>query len=189
MLKNILIKCAELVNRDDILFELKKVDSIEAITNIGIKNDVIRLISYYNFIISNLYEHYFIVENVEELSSDENCQIFYSSFKYKPTNINKVLSTNNKYNLFSIQSKHITTNTPLETYKIYYNYTPDDLSELLEETSIPHLLNNKVVCYGIISEFLASKDQFEKSEFWKNKFLYEIFKTKTKKERRLKSTF
>ena len=30
---------------------------------------------------------------------------------------------------------------------------------------------------------------FDESEFWKNKFMLEIFKLKTKKERRLKSTF
>ena len=40
------------------------------------------------------------------------------------------------------------------------------------------------ICKG-----LASKEKFTESEFWKNKFLYEIFKLKTKKERRIKSTF
>ena len=74
-------------------------------------------------------------------------------------------------------------------YCIEYDYIPNELTDLTDEVQLPVYLNQKVICYGVVSEFLASKDQFDKSEFWKNKFLYEVFKIRIKKERRLRPTF
>ena len=54
---------------------------------------------------------------------------------------------------------------------------------------LPKTIIKKVICYGIVSEAFACKNLFNESEFWKNKFLFEIFKLKTQKERRVKSTF
>ena len=73
--------------------------------------------------------------------------------------------------------------------KVIYNYVPSEINDLNQGINYPSVLNDKIVCYGIASEFLASKDQFDKSEFWKNKFLFELFKFKTKKERRLKKLY
>lgn len=189
MIKQVLIKCAELVNRDDILTALKNSDSIDDITNSSLQNEVTRLIKYYNFVIHNIYENYLQSEELETLTSDENNRIYFSNFKRTPVRILTVRTTTNQNTLYKIQSNFISTNAAFCNYDIEYYYTPNDIKDLNEEISVPYNLSKKTICYGIVSEFLASKDQFEKSEYWKNKFLYDLFKIKTKKERKIKLTF
>lgn len=189
MLKQILIKCSELINRDDISSILKNHSSINEIENQALQSDVIKMITYYNFVVENIYENYLKAYNIETLVSDENNQIDYSNFKFKPIKILDVKSTLNQSTAHSIHSKYILTNLPNTEFIIHYQYTPNEADDLSDEVFLPLNLNARIIIYGIASEFLASKDQFEKSEFWKDKFLYEIFKTKIKKERRLKSNF
>lgn len=189
MIKQLLIKCAELLNRDDIIASLKETDSVDNISNKSIQNDTVRLMSYYNYIVSNIFENYINLSNTETFTSDENNRIYYSKFKNKPVQILSIKNAPDSYCHFSVHTSFIEVNSPNSEFNIMYNYTPNEISDLNNEINLPYFLNHKIICYGIVSEFLASKDQFDKSEFWKNKFLYEIFKFKTKKERRLKSTF
>ena len=189
MVKQILTKCVELLNRDDILNELKNSTSISDITNNLIKNDVERLINYYNFTISNIFENYIFLEENELLLSDENNRIYFSNFKYKPIKIKNVLNTSMSSTNYTIHTTFISTNSQYTNYNIYYNYVPNEVSDINDEITHKNIINDKIVCYGVVSEFLASKDQYEKSEFWKDKFLFELFKLKTKKGRRLKSNF
>lgn len=189
MIKQILIKCTHLVNRDDIMSALKNASTINDISNTSIQNDIIRLISYYNFVVDSIFENYIKLEESETLYSDENNRIYFSNLKYKPVKINNVLNSSNSNTIYSIHTNFISTNASNSEYKIIYNYAPNNIKDINESINIPVFFNEKIVCYGVVSEFLASKDQYEKSEFWKNKFLYELFKFKTKKERRLKPTF
>lgn len=189
MLKNILIKTAELINRDDIISNLKKHDSLDELTNESVASDVCKLISYCNYILNDIFENYYYLNKSEEISSDENNRIYYSQFQSTPTKIISVKTISNINTLYSINSTFITTNAPNQNFIVNYNYIPNELKIFNDDLNIPYNLNIKTICYGIASEFLASKDQFEKSEFWKNKYLYEIFKSKIKKERRFKSTF
>ena len=189
MLKQLLIKCAELTNRDDIVQSLKKVNLVEEIENKTIQNDIYRLISYYNFVVVNLYENYLILTYIEKLSSNENLEIFYDDFKFKPIKIKSVKNSFGENINYNIHPLNIIVSNQSTEYCIEYDYIPNELTDLTDEVQLPAYLNQKVICYGVVSEFLASKDQFDKSEFWKNKFLYEVFKIRIKKERRLRPTF
>lgn len=189
MIKEILLKCSHLLNRDDIYSSIKKYNSVDEIENQSLQIDVIKLISYFNFVNCNLFENYLTISHAETLHSDENNRIYFSAFSKRAVKILSVKTTSNQNTLYSIQSTFLSTNAPNSDFIIEYNYTPRDVKDFSDSFEIPFNLNTKILCYGIVSEFLASKDQFEKSEFWKNKFLYEIFKLKTKKERRLKSIF
>ena len=152
-------------------------------------NDIYKMISYTNYILSDIFENYIYLNKDEEAISDENNRIYYSNLELTPTKILSVKTTNNINTLFSINATFISTNAPNQSFIINYNYIPNELKNLEDYIDFPLALNLKILCYGIASEYLASKDQFQKSEFWKNRYLYEIFKLKIKKERRIKSTF
>ena len=109
--------------------------------------------------------------------------------KYTPLKILSVSNNNFSENNIHISATKIETNSSNTKFKISYKYEPNQISDLNDEILLPLGINQKIVIYSMVSEFLASKDSFEKSEHYKNKFLYEIFKFKTKKERRLKQTF
>jgi hypothetical protein len=189
MLKDILKKCASLLNRDDILSAIYSSSQVSEIENNQIQNDVSRLISYYNFITKTLCEDYFDLICTEDMVSDESGKLYYSNFKHTPIQILNVVNNENNPQKYISYPEYIITESPEKSFCVTYKYLPEDKNNLCDEIEFGLKLPEKIVIYGMASEFLASKNQFNESEFWKNKFMFEIFKIKTKKERRLKSTF
>ena len=55
-IKDIIKKCAQLSNRDDIASAINEANILSEITNTSLKNDIIKLIQYYNFVLENIYE-------------------------------------------------------------------------------------------------------------------------------------
>ncbi len=189
MFKHLLIKCCNLIGREDISNELRTVESVDDINNAEIKNDVMKLISYYNYVSCSLYENYLKLFFTEKITSNSKSQIEYFVFSYKPIKIVKVEDENLEKVDFKEYPSFIITPAPKRDYYVTYRYSPLNVKHLAENIKLPKDLDERVLCYGIASEFLASKGKFDESEFFNNKFLYEIFKIKSKKERRLKSTF
>ena len=185
MLKDILIKTAELTNRDDIITELK---SKNKSTPQAIQNDILRLISYYNYTIENLCGNYFSLKETQFITSDKNRKINFLNFTYEPKEI--VCVKRNQRNIFFSQySNHITVPEANVSYEIVYKYIPDPVLNLNDKCVLPLGASKKLVCYGIASEFLASKNNIDQAEYWNNKFMLEIFKTKNLNNRKIKKTF
>ncbi len=183
MLKDILLKTAELINRDDLIEGLNNDKNSQSI-----QNDIFRLISYYNYTLETLCENYFNLSNKQIISSDNNRKINYFNFTYKPLKILSV-TKNNKTVFFSEYAKYITVPEENTVYEITYKFLPERLTSLEDKTNLPHGITERIICYGIASEFLASKNQYDKAEYWNNKFMFEIFKSKTSRDRKLKPTF
>lgn len=189
MIKEILIKSCEILNRNDIIQTLKSVNKTEEISNEQIQSEVYKLLSYYNFVASSIFQNYFELTFTDTLMSDEYNKIQYYNLSFEPL---KILSIyDEKHNPLSARvfSGYILTNSANKTYKITYTYLPEDIKDIDCVSELPKIINKKIICYGVVSEYLASKNLFNESEFWKNKFMYEIFKLKTHKERKWKSTF
>lgn len=183
MLKNILLQTAQLINRDDIIDALNNGSDSQSINN-----DIIRLISYYNYTIETICENYFFVNHKQVLMSDKNRKISYLAFSFNPT---KIISAtkNGKKVMFSEYSKYLLMPEANTCYEIDYNYILDRVTELNKKITIPKGVSEKTICYGIASEFTASKNQPSESQFWKNKFMLEIFKSKVSKNRTIKKTY
>ena len=189
MFKNLLIKCCNLIGRDDIVEELKNANLIEDIVKNDIKNDIFKLISYYNYTVTSIFENYLKLEFYEKINSNYQSQIEYFFFTFRPIKIISVKDENMINQHFLVKPTFLQVNCPNKPYFVTYNYTPKEIKDLSDNIILPKIICEKTLCYGVVSEFLASKGKFEESEFFNNKFLFEIFKVKTRKERRLKSTF
>lgn len=184
MLKDILLKTAEILNRDDIINELNNPSN----SSPAIQNDIYRLISYFNYTLDTLCENYFNITISQNIYSDKDKKISFLNFEKEPTQIIKVLNNGGPV-FFSKYSKFITVPEAKEKYMIVYKFTPDRVTNLSDEVKLPTGVSEKLICYGIASEFFASKNLFEQSEYWNNKFMLEIFKSKTSQDRKLKQTF
>ena len=185
MLKDVLIKTAELINRDDIREELK---SQTPSNSTSIQNDIYRLISYYNYTVEKLCENYFNIKHTQFIYSDKNRKINYLNFTFEPIKILSV-SKNGRPLFFSEYSKYLTVPEANVCYEITYKYLPDTIKNLNDNITLPKGVTIKTICYGMASEFLASKNQITQAEYWNNKFMLEIFKSKTSKDRKIKQTF
>ena len=184
MLKDILLKTAEILNRDDIINELNNPTN----SSQAIQNDIYRLISYFNYTLDTLCENYFNITNSQNIYSDKDKKISFLNFENEPTQILKVLC-NDKPVFFSKYSKFITVPEAKKKYKIIYKFIPQRVTNLSDEIAMPTGVSEKLISYGMASEFFASKNLFEQSQYWNNKFMLEIFKSKTSQDRKLKQTF
>lgn len=185
MLKDILLKTAELINRDDIITELNS----ETQTNSqSLTNDILRMISYFNYTLETLCDNYFNITNTQTFYSDKNKKISYLNFAFEPTKIERV-SKNEKPVFFSEFSKFLTVPQAETSYEVTYKFLPDPINNLNDKVTLPKGVSEKIICYGIASQFLASKSLMEQAEFWNNKFMLEIFKSKTSKNRKVKQNF
>ena len=188
MLKNILIKCAEILNRNDLVKCLKTQTNIDNVSDETLKSDLFRLVNYFNFVSNAIFEHYFNLTTSETVKSDATNIIHYHNLQFTPVKILDVYDAFGNHNVATVLTAHILTNNSKSNFTVVYAFLPKELKNLTDELQFSDKLS-KVICYGVVSEFFACKNMFDESEFWKNKFLLEIFKLKTKKERRLKSTF
>ena len=189
MFKDLLIKCCNLIGREDLSLEIKAVNRLDEILDKNNKNDITNLLGYYNYIICSIFENYLKLTFTERVTSNSNSFIEYFVLTHRSVEILKLEDENFVCQDFIVKANFVVTPCPNKTYYITYRYTPDLVKDFTENIILPKDLNEKILIYGIVSEFLASKGKFEESEFFNNKFLYEIFKLKTHKERRLKSTF
>ena len=77
MIKEILIRSCEILNRNDIIQTLKSVNKTEEISNEQIQSEVYKLLSYYNFVASSIFQNYFELTFTDTLMSDEYNKIQY----------------------------------------------------------------------------------------------------------------
>ena len=189
MVKYLLIKCCGLIGRDDLIDELKNANSIDDILKNDVKNDIYKLISYFNFIITTLFENYLKLEFCEKVTSDALCEIDYHVLTYRPIEILKVEDTTFSNAEYMVKTNFILTKCAKKDYFVTYRYVPLNVHDINENFILPKNLSDKIICYGIIKEFLASKGKFQESEYFSDKFMYEIFKLKTSKEKKLRKTF
>ncbi len=187
MLKNFLIQCAELLNRNDIIYELKIHSSVNEIKEQSIQNDILRLISFYNYINSSVFDKYLELIKTEIITTNSEGKIYFSMLSKTPI---KIIKIDNTYSLkFMTYPNYIVTNHTNKELKITYQYLPKEATNLSDNlfTDDKNIINT--ITYGVISEFLASKSLFNESEFWKNRFLYNLFNLKTNKNRFIKASF
>lgn len=188
MLKNTLIKCAQLLDRDDLIDEIKNVESVNDIKNKLVQNDIIKLISYYNFITKTICENYIDLVRVDEFISDADRRIYYNFFIFKPIKILSVKSSKFSES-FNIFSDYIMTSKANVKYEIEYKFLPEEVYDFCDKICNKNIISESILSEGIVSQYLASKGKYNESEYWNNKFMFDLFKLKCKKGRRLKPHF
>ena len=71
----------------------------------------------------------------------------------------------------------------------FFKDLPEELKDFSDSLFTKDRKIINTIIYGIVSEFLASKNLYSESDFWKNKFLYNLFFLKNKKSKYIKQTF
>jgi len=189
MLKNILIKSAELLNRIDIIDTLKTYNHLDEITDSRIAAEIRIMIDFYNQISTTVFEDFLELTHTDIVSSDNYNKIQFYNLSFFPS---KIISLTNEQHTrydFKVFPCYIFTHSSNKIYHVTYRYIPNELNDISSKLNFPNKINKTIFAYGIVSEYLASKNLLTESKFWREKFLHELFKNKSHKERRIKSTF
>ena len=189
MLKKILIKCTQFLGRDDLSDTLNNIDDVDQIENSNVQNDILRLINFFNYTTNYICENYLDLSFSETFKTDSEGKIYFYNFYFSPVRILNVVSKSGKRVVFEITPSYMALKSANSEFFVTYKYTPNECLKLTDKPELPPDFNVEIICYGVVSEFLAAKGQYAESEFWKKKFLNRLFRSKIHKERRLKSTF
>ena len=189
MLKDIIKRCAYLLNRIDISDTLVDVDEIEEIDDSEVKHDVLKLIDFYNSVSSSVFENYLELDFCEKILSNSESKISFDRFSKTPIKVLKVETENKNKVGFDCGVFDIIVPEPKRLYDVTYMFVPDRVYELESSTDFLPEIYQDIICYAVISEFLASISKYSESTYWREKFTSEIFKLNSKKERRVKSTY
>lgn len=191
MLKEIIKKCANFMGRDDIVRALEDStkNTFEDFEDDEIKYDLHRLMLCYNNVVTSVFENYLELIQTEEIATNSNGEIFYNYLTKLPVKIIQVEDMSKNLINFKANLKFIKTNYSNKLFTITYRYVPKeakDLDDVIETFSPSYEM---AICYGIIGEFLSFCGKYSESVSWKEKFENLLFNLKTKRERRVKSTY
>ena len=189
MLKDILVKCANILGRDDIVSVLNSTDNLDSVEDTHLQADISKLISYLNFTVNTICEHYLELTDIDKVKSNSEGKIFYHNFHHYPIKIIQVKDEKKFPTVYQVFTNFIVTDRPNRLFYVSYRYVPKLVLKLDEDITLPLKINENVICYGVVSEFLASKRKYNQSVYWKDRFMLEVYKLKVYRERRLKSTF
>ena len=189
MLKDILVKCANILGRDDIVSVLNSTDNLDSVEDTRLQADISKLISYLNFTVNTICEHYLELTDIDKVKSNSEGKIFYHNFHHYPIKIIQVKDEKKFPTVYQVFTNFIVTDRPNRLFYVSYRYVPKLVLKLDEDITLPLKINENVICYGVVSEFLASKRKYNQSVYWKDRFMLEVYKLKVYRERRLKSTF
>ena len=189
MLKDILIKCFTLAGRDDIVSKISSCTKLSDIENGDTLREVQAMIGHFNFVTHSTFEHYLELEKCNLVSSNSSFQIDYGKLESSPILIKRVEDENYKSVRYSVKTEFVQVPRANTSYFVTYNSVPDEVLEMCDDTSFLSKTTEKIIIFATVSQYLATKGKFSESEYFEKKFFDEAFKIKSKKERRLKSTF
>ena len=129
MLKTVLLECAKMLDRFDIVESLEGASVVADIKDKQIQHDVMNLISCYNLIMNIVCDEYCDLIREDCFISDSNGKIYFSNFMFKPLKIIGA-STGNIKEYFQVFVDYIVVLKRNSKYPIEYKYSVDELKDL-----------------------------------------------------------
>ena len=83
MLKDIIIKCANILGRADIMDTLGRVNDLDSVEDTYIQADISKLISYFNFTVNSICEQYLELTDLDRVMANNEGKIFYHNFRQR----------------------------------------------------------------------------------------------------------
>lgn len=188
MLKDIIKRCAYLLNRVDISDALEEVNQISDLDGSDVKRDILKLIDFYNSVTSSVFENYLELTFCEKILSDGESKISFNRFSKTPVKVINIETESRNKVHFESSAFHIYVPEPKKLYLVTYRFVPNKIYELSDSTNFISENYLDIICYAVVGEFLASTSNYSESTYWRERFSSEIFKLNTKRERRIKST-
>ncbi len=142
-------------------------------------NKIDELIVFANYILREVTKEYFPLYTEEEVTSDNNSQIFFDKLKNIATAIKDIKQNSNSVT-FNLYPTFIKVGKPNQTYNVCYSYIPKPIQSLSDELYLPLGLDYFVICYGIASEFALSKLLYSEADMWESKFKNSLSQLKSR---------
>lgn len=162
--KNILKLVSALLNRKDLVryFENSSCDDYERI-----KEDVDSLLTSYNVIADEVATTYLKLVNSEEFEV-QNGRLTYDKFKFSPISILSVKDLKNKD--VSCRILHTEIKVNIDNVIVEYTYTPNKKGLDDECDFSKTQIKERVLAYGIATEFCLIKGMYEEGSLWHDKY-------------------
>ena len=162
--KNILKLVSALLNRKDLVkyFNTQSCDDYERI-----KEDVETLLTSYNIICDEVATMYLKLINSEEFVVEDG-KLTYDKFRYNPITIISVKDLKNRD--ISCRILHTEIRVNATNVVVEYSYSPDKKGLDDECDFSKTQIKERVLAYGIATEFCLIKGMYEEASLWHDKY-------------------
>lgn len=168
MLKEIIKNTLMLLGRENELEEVENLDEDSYQTST--KKIVSSLIKITNLVLSDITRDVSKLAGDVLLTSDENCQIFYSEIKEKLTGIKNV-AINRFPVTFNLYPEYIKVGRPNTTYQISYYYENKPCKSINDNIVLPISITPSAVSYGVAAEYCSINLLYDECNMWEQKFV------------------
>lgn len=167
MTKDVLKLSATLLGLDDVIEYLN--DSTKTPSQ-DTQNKIDDLIVYLNYVVREVTKEYFPMQHMEVVSSDNQCQIFFTNLSKIAISIKDIKNSMGDSVTFNLYPEFIKVGNQNTNYLIEYNYIPNPIKSVNDSLALPFGLEYFVICYGIASEYSLSRLLYSEAEMWEGKF-------------------
>ena len=175
---DILYEASCLLNNDETSSFLKDyIEALDAETELPVATSSVeafvnKLLVCLNMTVERIASEHIFLKKEEPLTSDENGKIGYSSFSSRVFEVVKVFDSITGEELvpyFAFDGLVM----PLKyrPYKVLYKFVPSVVTDLDDEIVVPTLVSSRLLCFGIVADFLLTRNVFDEAREWNNKFL------------------
>ncbi len=177
MTKDIIKLTATFLGLDDVVNYLDASEPEKDESNEKIINE---LIVYLNYVVREVTKEYYPLSRQDKVTSNEQCQIPYSSLEKSAVSIKDVKNSLGLSVKFELYPEYISVQSAQKEYFVSYNYTPASVSNIDDELVLPLGLDYFVISYGIASEYALSKLLYDEAELWQTKFRNSLERVKSR---------
>lgn len=145
-----------------------------------------KLIVCLNMTIERITSEYIPLKKCESVCSDEYSKIAFSSLSAR---VFEVLRVEDAVSFESLVVKQnpdaICVPLKYRNYKVTYKYIPTLASSIDDTIELPLAVTNRLACFGVVSDFLLSRNVFDEAKEWNDRFVAGIkMVAKLSRERR-----
>ena len=168
MLKDIILTTLLLLGKENELVEVETKEESEY--SPATKSLISQLIKIVNLVASDITRDAVRLTFCETLTSDENCEIKYSSLSKKVIGV-KSVTEGNKDATFNLYPEYIKVGKPNTKYKITYNYENQKCKSIDDDIVFPVCVTCGIVAYGVASEYCSMNLLYDECTMWEQKYV------------------
>lgn len=186
--KEVVVLASNLVGLDDVVCavdEYSKMteEGLEYAFKPAIKKKIDKLISCINLCTDRIAVSYVTLKKSEALVSDFEGKIAYSDFAQRINRIEKVEDSLSGRELdFRALPFHLYLPYANRRVTVTYSFTPAKVTSLEDEISLPPVIGVRTLALGVVSDFLLSKNIYDESKYWNERFEESIVQSLARKQ-------
>ncbi len=176
LVKDVVSLACELIGLDDVSSELKDAENAKEkgedfSFSSPVKKKIDKLLKCVSLTADRIASNYLSMNTSDEMVSDFQGKISYDEFSHNVIDVITVSDASSEALIkFNALPFHIYLPYKNRRVIVDYRFSPKAVKSIDEYIALPPIISKRTIAFGIVSDFLLSKNIYDESKFWNEKF-------------------